>query len=358
MCEDETRGDVDSLIAWLLDQQITVCFIPTPLAELILDRPWPDGASLRYLLTGGDTLRRPANPDHPYTLVNHYGPTESTVVATAGAVGHGVGRPAIGAPIANTTAYVVDRRGCLLGPGHPGELWLGGVGLARGYHRDSKLTRTALRPKSVRVRAAAPVSHGRPRSLARGRNVRFLGRADRQIKVRGHRIEPREIEVLLATHPRVSQVAVTASSDHTGSPDVTAHVTLAGSAGDQVEHWRQLYEQTYVDGAAEDPEFRFVGGIGSSRRAARGRCQTRAGRAAAGHRVAALEPGRDPRDRLRDWPAALPSGCGRRAILRDGLLAGRPCRLGTHVARRGWNTSNCWSAGPRSSPGSKARTST
>ena len=336
VCEDETRGDVDSLIAWLLDQQITVCFIPTPLAELILDRPWPDGASLRYLLTGGDTLRRPANPDHPYTLVNHYGPTESTVVATAGAVGHGVGRPAIGAPIANTTAYVVDRRGCLLGPGHPGELWLGGVGLARGYHRDSKLTRQRFVPN--------PFASEPPRLYRTGDLVRwladgtfaFLGRADRQIKVRGHRIEPREIEVLLATHPRVSQVAVTASSDHTGSPDVTAHVTLAGSAGDQVEHWRQLYEQTYVDGAAEDPEFDIRGWNRSSDGAPLGEGVMREQVEQTVDRVAALEPGR-----------ILEIGCGTGLLLfRLAAAVERYCatdfspavlaRLGTHVARRGW----------------------
>jgi non-ribosomal peptide synthetase component F len=83
VCDDEVRGDTTALLSWLTERQITVTFIPTPLAELLLDCPWPQASPLRYLLTGGDVLRRWANPQHPYTLVNHYGPTEATVVATA-----------------------------------------------------------------------------------------------------------------------------------------------------------------------------------------------------------------------------------------------------------------------------------
>ncbi len=223
VCDDETRGDVDSLIEWLRKERITISFIPTPLAELVLARPWPRDGSLRYLLTGGDTLRRGANPSHPYALVNHYGPTESTVVATAGAVAVGDDRPPIGAPIANTTAFVVNRRGCLVGPGQPGELYLGGPNLARGYFGDPKLTREKFVDNPF---ASAP-----PRLYRTGDRVRwkgdgtlaFLGRTDAQIKVRGHRIEPREIETMLASHPRISQAVVSASRE------LTAHVVPRGA---------------------------------------------------------------------------------------------------------------------------------
>ena len=233
VCADATRADVDALIEWLRAERITVCFIPTPLAELVLERPWPTDAPLRFLLTGGDTLRRPANPRHPYTLVNHYGPTESTVVATAGAIGPRGERPAIGRPISNTTAYVVGRDGCLAGPGHPGELCLGGAGLARGYHGDPGLTRERFVPNPF---APAP-----PRLYRTGDRVRwladgalaFLGRTDSQVKVRGHRIEPREIETLLASHPQIAQAVVSAT------PELTAHLLASGPppAAAAVQQW-------------------------------------------------------------------------------------------------------------------------
>src|SRR5204863_1490470 len=107
-------------LAWPAATGITVAFLPTPLAEVVLERPWPAGAALRVLLTGGDTLRRHANPAHPYALVNHYGPTESTVVTSAAPVparAEGGRLPAIGAPIANTVCYGVDGQATPAGPG-------------------------------------------------------------------------------------------------------------------------------------------------------------------------------------------------------------------------------------------------
>jgi amino acid adenylation domain-containing protein len=226
VCDDETRGDVDALLAWLRDERIDICFIPTPLAELVLDRPWPAEAPLRHLLTGGDTLRRGASPHHPYALVNHYGPTEHSVVATAGRVIAAEDRPSIGGPIANTTAYVADGSGCLAGLGQPGELLLGGASLARGYHRDEALTRERF--------IANPFADDPPRLYRTGDRVRwrpdgtlaFLGRTDSQIKVRGHRIEPREIETLLAGHPRIAQAVVSAT------PELTVHLIASGPPPD------------------------------------------------------------------------------------------------------------------------------
>jgi amino acid adenylation domain-containing protein len=223
VCDDETRGDIDALIGWLREQQITICFIPTPLAELVLDRPWPQDAPLRFLLTGGDTLRRPANPQHPYTLVNHYGPTETTVVATAGAVGDHDDRPSIGAPIANTTAYVVDRHGCLAGPGQPGELWLGGRSLARGYHHDPALTDERFVPNPFAAEPARLYRTGDRVHWRADGTLAFLGRTDRQIKIRGHRIEPREIETMLATHPQIAHAVVSAD------PELSAHIVARGT---------------------------------------------------------------------------------------------------------------------------------
>src|SRR5581483_7452602 len=260
VCDDETRVDAELLLRWLVAEGVTVTFVPTPLAEVLLSARWPDEAKVRVLLTGGDRLRRFANPAHPYRLVNHYGPTESTVVATAGEVPAEPipGRqPGIGGPIRNTVCYVVDRSGALVGPGCPGELWIGGAGVAIGYLHDPGLTAERFVPNPF---ADSPPRLYRTGDLVRWRDdgtLAFLGRIDDQLKIRGHRIEPREVEALLAEHPDVAQAVVTPAGD---PPRLVAYgVPAAGRAADrsrQVEHWRTLYEQTYdEDGDGVDPEF-------------------------------------------------------------------------------------------------------
>jgi amino acid adenylation domain-containing protein/non-ribosomal peptide synthase protein (TIGR01720 family) len=265
VADDEIRADPDRLIGWLDASGITISFVPTPLAETLLDRPWPASSRLRLLLTGGDTLRGWPNPAHPYLMVNHYGPTEFTVVATAGAVpSTTAGRlPGIGAPIANTVCYVVDRQGNPAGPGCPGELWVGGVGLARGYLHDAELTQARF--------VANPFDPTPPRLYRTGDLVRwqadgtlaFLGRTDDQIKIRGYRIEPGEIETLLRQHPDVTQAIVTTHPHPaTGTPQLTAYVTTRHQPTDtnqQVAAWRSLYQDTYAGNGAEDPEFDIRG---------------------------------------------------------------------------------------------------
>src|SRR5262249_17407810 len=140
--DDATRLDAGLMVRWLRDQQITLSFLPTPLAEAVLREEWPATAALRVLLTGGDRLNQwPAQP-LPFRLVNHYGPTENTVVSTCCEVrarrrqeepGSASAAPPIGRPLPNTRAYVVDRRLQPVPIGVPGELLLGGAQLSPGY---------------------------------------------------------------------------------------------------------------------------------------------------------------------------------------------------------------------------------
>ncbi|MBW8767778.1 MAG: AMP-binding protein, partial [Geodermatophilales bacterium] len=110
---EEVRAAPSRLVAWIVEQGISLAFLPTPLAEAALAEEWPAGAdadiALRALLTGGDRLHRGPRPGLPFTLYNHYGPTENTVVATFAAIAPGDPSPPIGRPIANTRAYVLDR---------------------------------------------------------------------------------------------------------------------------------------------------------------------------------------------------------------------------------------------------------
>ncbi|MGH3155660.1 MAG: non-ribosomal peptide synthetase, partial [Streptosporangiaceae bacterium] len=121
------------LASWMAAQRITWAFMPTPLAEAVLDESWPPGTVLRYLLTGGDAIRRTTPDGLPFTLVNHYGPTETTVTVTGTPLPPGgPATPPIGRPLGGVAAYVLA--GLQPVPvGVPGELCIGGAGVTRGY---------------------------------------------------------------------------------------------------------------------------------------------------------------------------------------------------------------------------------
>ena len=113
------------------------------LAEQVIHLPWPGGTALRTLLTGADVLHRRPSGELPFPLVNNYGPTECTVVATSGAVApetEGQTAPSIGRPITNATALILDGALRPVPPGEPGELCLAGALVGRGYRNDPELT--------------------------------------------------------------------------------------------------------------------------------------------------------------------------------------------------------------------------
>ena len=207
--DEATRTAPAALVEWLAAREITLAFLPTPLAELAVARPRPAALRLRALLTGGDRLHRA--PDAVWKLVNHYGPTESTVVATSAALDGadaGDGTPPIGRPIGNVLTLVVDDRLRPVPAGVAGELLLGGAGLARGYRGQPELTAERFVPAPCGEPGARVYRTGdRVRYRSDGQ-LEFLGRLDQQIKVQGFRIEPAEVEAALGRHPQVLASAV------------------------------------------------------------------------------------------------------------------------------------------------------
>ena len=165
----ETLLMPDALWAWMARERITVTFLPTPLAEAALLQPFPAGLKLRTLLTGGDRLGKGIDGPLPFAFINHYGPTENTVVTTAGPVpltADVAGPPPIGRPIPNVTVYVLDERMHPVPVGVPGELYVGGASLARGYFRRADLTAERFCPNPFAgTRGRAPVPHRRPRQV-------------------------------------------------------------------------------------------------------------------------------------------------------------------------------------------------
>jgi amino acid adenylation domain-containing protein/non-ribosomal peptide synthase protein (TIGR01720 family) len=231
--DDDLRLSPAALLEWMAASRISVSFLPTPLAEAVLREVAsvaPAGFGLRALLTGGDTLHAHPPDGLPFALFNHYGPTEASVVSTWTEVGtrerpEGAAPP-IGRPIDNTQAYVLDERMRLVPVGVPGELYVGGASLARGYLGRPDLTAGLFVPDPLGKEPGGRLyrTGDRVRWRADGQ-IEFLGRRDHQVKVRGSRIEPGEIESVLGRHPGVGEAVVVVREDEGSGKRLVAYVS-------------------------------------------------------------------------------------------------------------------------------------
>ncbi|MCI0726484.1 MAG: amino acid adenylation domain-containing protein [Chloroflexi bacterium] len=218
--DEETRLTPSKLRDWLVAMGITISFLPTPLAEALLTLNWPQGAALRTLLTGGDKLHHYPSRPSGFTLVNHYGPTENTVVSTATSVPVKPEleiAPPIGRPISNTQIYLLDRVLQPVPVGVPGELYVDGDGLARSYLNRPGMTAEKFVPNPFSKQPGRRFY--KTGDLARympDGHVEFLGRMDKQIKIRGFRVELGEIETVLSQHPALQEVAVIVRAEAAG----------------------------------------------------------------------------------------------------------------------------------------------
>jgi amino acid adenylation domain-containing protein len=228
---DETTRIAPALLCdWLVERRITISFLPTALAERIMILEWPANTELRFLLTGADTLHRYPSAQVPFALVNNYGPTECTVVATSGRVqptDSANSLPTIGRPIANTKVYILDDNLQPVPASVAGELWIGGAGVARGYRNRPDLTaeKFVSDPFSAGPSTRLYKSGDRACYLDDG-EIAYLGRLDQQIKILGHRIEPVEIEATIDRHPAIASSVVIACGSACEAKRLTGYLLM------------------------------------------------------------------------------------------------------------------------------------
>ncbi|MCV0025607.1 surfactin non-ribosomal peptide synthetase SrfAB [Bacillus sp. XT-2] len=216
--DEAIRLDITRLNDYFETHNVTITFLPTQLAEQFMEL---ENTSLRVLLTGGDKLKRAVK--QPYTIVNNYGPTENTVVATSTEINPEEGSLSIGRAIANTRVYILSESHQVQPEGVAGELCVAGRGLARGYlNREDETAKRFVADPFVPGERMYKTG-----DLVKwtGGGIEYIGRIDQQVKVRGYRIELSEIEVQLAQLSEVQDAAVTAVKDKGGNTAIAAYVT-------------------------------------------------------------------------------------------------------------------------------------
>lgn len=230
LANERVRTSADLLQDWLVQERVNVAFVPTILAESLLVHAWPAATALRYFLTGGEALHRHPSPDLPFTVVNNYGPTECTVVATSGAL-KAADRaeprhpaPTIGKPVAHTQILILDEDLRPAAPGQAGEIYIAGASVARGYRNNPSMTAERfVQDVSNPGRPVRMYRTGDLGCLLPDGQIAFRGRVDSQEQIHGHRVEPDEIVCALNRHAAVAASAVIAQS-HGCAKSLVAYV--------------------------------------------------------------------------------------------------------------------------------------
>ncbi|MDC9612612.1 amino acid adenylation domain-containing protein [Xenorhabdus khoisanae] len=217
--DDSWLASIQAFVSLTRQYHITVMSLPTLFWSELTTRdktlPLPD--CLRLIIIGGEAVKKRAIQDwfthktHRPQLLNTYGPTENTMIATYHEIISSENDCLIGRPISNTCIYLLDKFRQPVPLGCTGEMYIGGVGVARGYLNQPELTAERFLPDPFSGKPDARMY--RTGDLARylpDGNLEFLGRNDHQVKIRGFRIEPGEIEARLTEYPAVSEAVVLA----------------------------------------------------------------------------------------------------------------------------------------------------
>ncbi len=260
ICDEELRRDATALVAYCEAHRIDVVNVTPTYAHVLIEEGLLEGHRPPLVLLGGEAVTetvwstlRDTEGTYGYNL---YGPTEYTINTLGGGT-HDSATPTVGRPIRSTRARILDAWLRPVPDGVPGELYIAGVGLARGYLERPGLTaeRFVADPHGLpgeRMYRTGDLVRRRPDG-----NLDFLGRTDDQVKIRGHRVELGEIETVLAQHPEVAQAAVVARDD-TSAPGTQRLVgyVVPGEPGDearetaeqeQIGEWQEIYSAEYSE---------------------------------------------------------------------------------------------------------------
>jgi amino acid adenylation domain-containing protein len=252
----ETATDAGRFAAQMATSPVDVLKItPSHLSALILDGEVRAIVPRRYLVLGGEALSwdlvRRVSEAASCRVINHYGPTETTVGSltfdawSPRPVDHDSATVPIGRPIANTAVYIVDSEGQPVPKGVPGELWIGGAGVAAGYVNQPEQTaeRFVDDPFASAPGARLYRTGDRARHLPDGQ-VEFLGRFDDQVKIRGFRVEPNEVVRVIECHPSIARAVVIAKDDSSRGKVLVAYLVGRPGIKPEIEALRHfLLEQ-------------------------------------------------------------------------------------------------------------------
>ncbi|WP_176732390.1 MULTISPECIES: non-ribosomal peptide synthetase, partial [unclassified Streptomyces] len=260
ICDEELRRDAEALVAYCETHRIDVVNVTPTYAHLLIEEGLLEGHRPPLVLLGGEAVtetvwNRLRDTDGTYGY-NLYGPTEYTINTLGGGTDDSP-TPTVGRPIRATRAHILDAWLRPLPDGVPGELYIAGVGLARGYLGRPGLTAERF--------VADPFGEPGERMYRTGDLVRrradgnldFLGRTDDQVKVRGYRVELGEIETALSRHPQVAQAAVIARDDPSapGTQRLVGYVVPAEldaerreeAEREQIGEWQEIYSAEYTE---------------------------------------------------------------------------------------------------------------
>lgn len=225
----ETLLSPAALQQLIINNNITISDLPTPLAEQLIPLEWPSNCNLRILLTGGQKLTVRPSKDINWKLYNQYGPTETTITATSSLVtpknSNEEMLPNIGKPITNISTYVLDSQLNRVPIGGIGELYIGGKGLALGYLNDTDLTQKSFIKNPFTNTKEKLYKTGDLVRVLHTKDLHFIGRNDTQVKLRGFRIELDEISKITQDIPEVTKAHTIITGNKNNKQLITYFIT-------------------------------------------------------------------------------------------------------------------------------------
>ncbi|MCP3999465.1 MAG: amino acid adenylation domain-containing protein [Gammaproteobacteria bacterium] len=269
IADKDVAADGQRLSELIVRSNTTIMQATPATWQLLLSANWSGQAGLK-ILCGGEPLPRELADRLLETgaeLWNMYGPTETTIWSSIAHIQSNA-PITVGKPIGNTQIYIIDEQLRPVPIGVPGELCIGGDGVAKGYFKRPGLTaeRFVTNPFN---RSSTLYRTG---DLARYRSngdIECLGRNDNQVKIRGYRMELGEIETVMAKHPAVTQAVVAAREDRAGDKRLVGYLIADASAlsanelkqwkNDQLDQWRDLWQNAYTDEHTLDTAFNISG---------------------------------------------------------------------------------------------------